>query len=545
MISHTPAAQGNLYPRVVPTLCNRKQRAPRIGWPRQLVVWVPRGQEGLASCATSRKRLVLLRNTDNELSVPRGYRRIRSSRRRSRGFTLIEMLVSLAITLIMMGAVVSLFGVITDSVSGSRAIIEMSERLRAARNRLQADLVGATATMLPPLNPANDEGYFEYIEGPSHDLTFAGASPPSMFGDADDVLMFTVRSRGEPFVGKFAPTATAESQVAEVMYFAVQNGPIVDPTATGVSPKQLFTLYRRVLLVLPGARSGSMPGVAETYYVDNDISARVEATATAGTYAMVPNSLGDLTKRENRFAHYPDSATVSFPFDLNGTVPTTPSTYPKKDAHLVPFFAGTTSLPASPRFGDDVLLTNVLAFDVQIYDPNAPIQNPSGVALTPTDVGFNTSTASTTPVGAYVDLGYSFSGTATYTPVFRSNAQLRILPGGSTNLVPNLPGLMNLTTNPATPPGTPGVTNTYDTWSLHYENDGVQQNTNGTWRTMADAGTNGLDDDNNGVVDDAGEFETQAPFAAQMRGIRVIIRVYEPSSQQVREVTVVQDFLPE
>jgi hypothetical protein len=30
-----------------------------------------------------------------------------------------------------------------------------------------------------------------------------------------------------------------------------------------------------------------------------------------------------------------------------------------------------------------------------------------------------------------------------------------------------------------------------------------------------------------------------------LRGIRVTIRVYEPASQQVREVVVVQDFLPE
>ncbi len=44
-------------------------------------------------------------------------------------FTLIEMLVSLAITMIMMGAVVSLFGLISDSVSGSRSVIETAERL--------------------------------------------------------------------------------------------------------------------------------------------------------------------------------------------------------------------------------------------------------------------------------------------------------------------------------------------------------------------------------------------------------------------------------
>ena len=42
---------------------------------------------------------------------------------RPRGFTLIEMLVALAATLLMMGATVTLFGVIVDSVSGSRALL--------------------------------------------------------------------------------------------------------------------------------------------------------------------------------------------------------------------------------------------------------------------------------------------------------------------------------------------------------------------------------------------------------------------------------------
>ena len=54
------------------------------------------------------------------------------------------MLVSLTITMIMMLAVVTLFQVMTDSVSGSRALMETSDRLRACRNRIQADLQGAT-----------------------------------------------------------------------------------------------------------------------------------------------------------------------------------------------------------------------------------------------------------------------------------------------------------------------------------------------------------------------------------------------------------------
>ncbi len=131
--------------------------------------------------------------------------------RRRHGFTLVEMLVSLTITLIMMGAVVTLFQVMADSVSASRAMIELGDRMRSCRNRLQTDLIGATAKMTPPMRPEDDAGYFEIIEGPANDCrlprqmerqSYFGAYFGSLFGDVDDVIMFTVRSRGEPFVGK-------------------------------------------------------------------------------------------------------------------------------------------------------------------------------------------------------------------------------------------------------------------------------------------------------------------------------------------------------
>jgi len=47
------------------------------------------------------------------------------------------------------------------------------------------------------------------------------------------------------------------------------------------------------------------------------------------------------------------------------------------------------------------------------------------------------------------------------------------------------------------------------------------------------------------VVDDLGEYDTLPPYPAQLRGVRITVRVYEPSSQQVRQITVTQDFLPD
>ena len=39
--------------------------------------------------------------------------------------------------------------------------------------------------------------------------------------------------------------------------------------------------------------------------------------------------------------------------------------------------------------------------------------------------------------------------------------------------------------------------------------------------------------------------KTGRRYPGRCRGIKVTIRVYEPSSKQVRQMTVVQDFLPE
>ncbi len=103
-----------------------------------------------------------------------------------------------------------------------------------------------------------------------------------------------------------------------------------------------------------------------------------------------------------------------------------------------------------------------------------------------------------------------------------------------------LPSEMTITTDPPTRGAVSGYT--YDTWSLHYEQNGIQEN---TANPVADQATNGLDDDNQFGVDDPGERETQPPFAAPLRGIKITIRVYEPGSQQVRQMTVVQDFLPD
>jgi hypothetical protein len=72
-------------------------------------------------------------------------------------------------------------------------------------------------------------------------------------------------------------------------------------------------------------------------------------------------------------------------------------------------------------------------------------------------------------------------------------------------------------------------------------------------RPQIDEGTNGLDDpghysDGNFVrlgPDDVGERETAPPYDKPLRGMQVVLRLYERDSRQIRQVSVNQSFVPE
>ena len=57
-----------------------------------------------------------------------------------------------------------------------------------------------------------------------------------------------------------------------------------------------------------------------------------------------------------------------------------------------------------------------------------------------------------------------------------------------------------------------------------------------------DQGKNGIDDNNNGLIDEAAEQETSPPYPVPLKAVQVRIRCYEPSSRQVRQVTIQQEF---
>lgn len=331
---------------------------------------------------------------------------------RPRGFTLVEMLIAMAITLVMVGAVVTLFANISNSVRNRRAVIELSGQMRHARNMLQQDLRGATCNGLVWQRPDENQGYIEIIEGPHREaqasllvdgvenLTVGPNYNPEIdhktsnipasnvpfqdstwltdggsLGDYDDILMLTVRNEHEPFVGRVPRTdgssrsvrpddrranmmpawepTTLSSPLAEVVWYAIENPEEAanDDAERFFGEPGMRTIYRRTLLIapffnpyrhtapngavtdtfrIPGdssiftAQPGLVRVLPDDIGVDDvdeaiaclvafqerfDLSVRLEfdpllGADPAGRWKIVANTLGDLTKRENRYEHH-------------------------------------------------------------------------------------------------------------------------------------------------------------------------------------------------------------------------------------------------
>ena len=297
---------------------------------------------------------------DGTRSVPATFRR---------GLSLMELLIATTISIMLMAATVTLFGVVGDKVNAGRAMIETGDRLRATRSRLSADLRGVTAPMLPWGQPASGDGYFEIIKGPAPNNRDANPNS-TLVGYTQDVLMLTTRSRDVPFTGRFfnlsnGSLTTIESQVAEVAWY-------MQPTFNAQGQQQyldqgtktpLYTLYRRQFLVFPSPTVMSLTSTTvpwasytnklEGFYDYFDISAHPDTNGN-----MVANSLADLAYRENRFAHN----------NINGNAP-------------APYLLSNILTPAkTPAFVNPPTTTDALNTNFDALVPFQPTYSSNGTA---------------------------------------------------------------------------------------------------------------------------------------------------------------------
>lgn len=295
-----------------------------------------------------------------------------------RGFTLIEMLVAVAITLVIMASVVSLFASVNSGITQSMGSLDVQDQIRTARNLLVGDLANLTVNpSAPPFSMRTGQGGLEVREGGEH----AESSPQTSYkGDYDDLIWCTVSGRdfpssNLPLVGE--PTA------AEVIWFT--------QTTPG---RNTSTLYRRVLPILPGhgEESTTESLTNEEFYVNNrfNVSRRFgPKTLSDGTPGQggTFNTLSDLGLEENRHGY--QSGGVS------------------KAAVLSNLRNGT----GIDNLSDVAVLENVVGFDVRVWDPGAPLiavttDRNKQIVLQPGDSGYSEATGQVVGFGAYVDLNY-------------------------------------------------------------------------------------------------------------------------------------------
>lgn len=491
------------------------------------------------------------------------------------GVTLVELMVAIALTLLVILAVVRIFDLLGSNVTTSRSILELSARSRTLSGQLQTDLDSLTVQPVPPVDPDAAPGYFEIVEGirsdadsdgdlltdfdvttglpiplrsfyvkPYSQLATDQVSPTflqeasGVLGDTDDIWMGTVRSTGEPFRGRYTgagPTQVQTSKYAEVIWWVE---PIREVPSGGLR------LIRRALLIRPDLVFSPI-GLANIpdFLRANDVS--VHFVQNGSQYLPVANSLSDLAARQNRFAHWfradYGNQVVQWGSAVSGGV------HPQN--LIDPQYLVYTN--------DDVLTSDIVAFDLRVYDPLAPVylQPPAPpsttslpIPITPVEPGYRALFASsalnqwTNPPmrGAYVDLGFSFA-----IPNLASLGTDPTFPHSSFSGVPRPKSAIIQPTSsqyPVQPALQPRV---YCTWSTKYERDGLDQNQNG----RADEGTNGVDDGTQGspgyllAPDDKNEQETEPPYIAALRGMEVLLRLRDTSSQQIRQTSVVVDFV--
>ncbi len=216
--------------------------------------------------------------------------------RRAMGFTIIEVMVALAITMIMMGALAQAFKYLGTRMQAGRAEVELSSKVRSTSVRLRDELRRTTARInaLPQTNTKEGNGYFTYYEGPHSDLTTSlyGAQMQdtdrqafvymaSRVGDYDDYLAFTVQApAGSWFTGKVPRFVADPTNRAGL--------PVYDP----FEPVEITSQYAEVVYwVSPEWERDRAAQV--TYPGTDHRNIFVKQTAAAGNYDLFVPQIRD------------------------------------------------------------------------------------------------------------------------------------------------------------------------------------------------------------------------------------------------------------
>ena len=458
----------------------------------------------------------------------------------STAYTLVELLVSLALSLLLLLGVAELFKRVGGTLNETQSAINVSARLadtsmllRQDLERIPVSLAKKPSEIYAFINettlklPEDYDGYLTIIEGPDSEFYPRYLDEFSQYdrtaSDVDDIIAFTANALpAVPFRGMIGGRI-AERHSAEIVWFVRGNtlyrrqrlidDETVNENVVRISPPGTegdFPNKSTLNLVEP--QSGQFAIVLADETIDGGRQ-RYDAVATGhddfGERIYAWRDLltqADLARRARRFGHDGLGANNQhqnpFPHPLYA-VPHTGwyylrmPTFEETDfwgTHNIRFWKTATNLPETPqvpqpdlwvqphffpdwqdrqngtirdcvttprnhRAGEDVVLTNVLSFDVRMWCPDA---------------------------NEFIDLGSGEEGTA-----WVSNDRAAAMHGYT-----RLDGRRGYV---------------WDSWTQHYkENDGITQ--------------------------------IPPPYTAPLKAIRITIRCFDPESQMIRQTTVVHRF---
>ncbi|MBU6386779.1 MAG: hypothetical protein KGS49_12635 [Planctomycetes bacterium] len=349
-------------------------------------------------------------------------------------------------------------------------------------------------------------------------------------------------------------------------------------------------------------------------YQRTDLSVRKQWDASNSRFVLKTNSLGDLQRPENRFAHFclpAGGSSASLPIlaltneaNSNGNYRTMTDlamsgVNPTNDRGFLPAAFCRTNLVATgnstyqPQFTqEEIVASNIVGFDIRGYDSSALQVYTPGVdggwgtlgqdennsngaddvaeaawpgsddlIVGPSDPGYAAVLSGTTIVpassGAFVDLSWGF----------RVVNQLKNATQSTYGLVPNNTSIWGSALS-GYEPISGGIIDsmirsgkfstsfsihqpTFDTFSDYYESDGNLQasgvSENGmvaygatpVQSTSPDRGIDGIDNNNNGVIDEESERDTSPPYRYAMPAVQIKLRIQDQTAGTLQELSMV------
>jgi type II secretory pathway pseudopilin PulG len=304
--------------------------------------------------------------------------------RRRNAFTIVELLVAMALIMFIMAILSTAFAAATTTFRNLKAIGDMANKLRAITTLLQRDLAadhfeGKKRLSSPNfwVNGPPSQGYFRIWQGSPGTQEGNDIDGFPSYRSVDHMLAFTIKLRGDqmsdfltagpngggtvlgsltqfgPAEARYQSANTYNYQWAEVAWFLqpqIDPNTLIQDTTSGGVP--LYTLYRIQRLAVPD--NNLVPAQPA-----GSLTSFLEMSCWVNGANLYFNSPMDLTVPPRRFGMNPANPAGIF---------ATGTTYPTLAQQV-----GVTNLN-NPLYNADIQATDVISFDVRVLPaPTMPI----------------------------------------------------------------------------------------------------------------------------------------------------------------------------